>query len=137
MKRTYAIALLVLAGIIGTGKALAQDEFRVKVPFDFAVGNKVLPAGMYSITPINGSAIEVQNRDTSDGAVSTTSWAGKESPKNVLVFDKYNGHYFLREILCDSANMNRSLPQSKSEKRALEQEAKYPTDGGRILLALK
>lgn len=92
---------------------------------------------MYSITPINGSAIEVQNQDRSDGVVSTTTWAGKESPKNVLVFDKYNGQYFLREILCDSANMNMNLPESKNEKRAHELEAKYPTDGGHVLLALK
>ena len=137
MKRIYVIALLALAGIIGTGKALAQDEVRVTVPFDFAVGNKVLPAGMYSITPVSATAIEIQNRATWNGVLTLTNQTSKESAKNVLVFDKYNGHYFLREILCESARMNLSLPASKSEQRARELEAKYPTDGGQVLLALK
>lgn len=137
MKRISVVALLALAGVIGTGKALAQSEVRATVPFNFAVGNKVLPAGTYSIAPVSDSAIKIQNRATWDGALTMTSWAGKESAKDVLVFDKYDGHYFLREILCENAKINMRLPASKAEQRARELEAKYPTDGGQVLLALK
>lgn len=136
MKRISVIALLALASSIGTGTALAQNQVRVDVPFNFAVGNKVMAAGTYLITPTSGTAIEIQNRATWDAVLTTTSWTGKESPKNVLVFDKYDGHYFLREILCESAKMNVTLPKSKAEQRARELEAKNPTDGGQVLLAL-
>ena len=137
MKRIAVIALLALAGVVGMGKAMAQNEVRVKVPFDFAVGNKVLPAGTYSITPVSEWAIEIQNRDTNDALLTVVNQDSNEPGKNVLVFNKYSGHYFLREILCESARMNVDLPTTKIEQRARQEEAKNPTDGGQVLLALK
>jgi hypothetical protein len=138
MKRISAVALLALAGFIGTGSAMAQDQIRATVPFDFAVGNKVLHAGTYSITRVSSSvsAIEVQNRATWDGVMIGTTGADNRAAKNVLVFDKYNGHYFLHSILCDSAGMNMNLPATKAEQRDHDLEAKNPTDDGQVLLAL-
>lgn len=137
MKRIAVIALLGLAGIVGIGKAMAQNEVRVKVPFDFAVGNKTLPAGTYSITPVSEWAIEIQNRDTNDALLTVVAQDSNQQAKNVLIFTKYSGHYFLREILCESASMNVDLPTTKIEQRARQEEAKNPTDGGQVLLALK
>ena len=137
MKRTIAITLLALAGVVGTGKALAQDHVRATVPFDFTVGNKTLPAGTYWIARTSGTAISIQNRDAGAAVLSMTSQAPNESAKNVLVFDRYGNHYFLREILCESAKMNMSLPWSKGEARTRELQAKVPTDTGQVLLALK
>ena len=138
MKRTIAITLLAFAGVVGTGKALAQThQIRATVPFDFTVGNKTLPAGDYSITRVSDGAIAIRDNDARNAVLSMTSEATNQPSKNVLVFDKYNGHYFLRDILCESAKVNVSLPWSKSESHARELEAKNPTDGGQVLLALK
>jgi hypothetical protein len=137
MKRTIAITLLALAGVVGTGKALAQNQqIRATVPFDFTVGSKTLPAGTYSITRVSDDAIAIRDHDARFAVLSMTSQATNQPSKNVLVFDRYDGHYFLRDILCESAAMNVSLPWSKSEAHAREQEAKNPTDGGQVLLAL-
>jgi len=137
MKRITAIALLAFAGVIGTGKALAQDHVSAKVPFNFTVGNKTLPAGTYSITRESDTVIAIRNHDSRDAILSMTSQESNQSAKNVLVFDRYNGHYFLREILCETGKMNLGLPRSKSETRARELEAKTPSDTGQVLLALK
>ena len=141
MKRITVIALLAVAGIISTGKALAQsDEVRVAVPFDFAVGNKVLPAGTYLITSPSDWVIEIQNQNTRDAMLALVAGDNDQSAKNVLVFDKHSNHYFLREILCDSAKMNVSLPRATIEKIARQEEAKNPTGGGdgdQVTLALK
>jgi len=137
MKRITAIALLAFAGVIGTGKALAQDQVSAKVPFNFTVGNKTLPAGTYSITRESDTVIAIRNHDSRDAILSMTSQEPNQSAKNVLVFDRYNGHYFLREILCETGKMNLGLPRSKGETRARELEAKTPSDTGQVLLALK
>ena len=137
MKRITAITLLALAGIIGTGKALAQSGVNATVPFNFTVGNKALPAGTYWITRTSGTAIAIRNHDAGEAVLSMTSQEPNPSAKNVLVFDRYNGQYFLREILCESAKMNLDLPASKAEQRARELEAKNPTDAGQVMLALK
>lgn len=139
MKRITAFTLLALAGAIATGKALAQEhQVRAEVPFAFTVGNKTLPAGSYSITRVSATVIAIRDRD--DAGTSVLSMTSQEDPnqaKNVLVFDKYAGRYFLREILCESGGMDVSLPWSKSEAHARQLEAKNQTDGGQVLLALK
>jgi hypothetical protein len=137
MKQITAIALLAFAGVIGTGKALAEDQVSITAPFDFTVGNKALPAGTYSITRESDTLIAIRKHDSRDAVLSMTLQAPNQSAKNVLVFDRYNGHYFLREILCETGKMNLSLPRSKSETRARELEAKNSTDSGQVLLALK
>ena len=137
MKRITAIALLAFAGVIGTGKALAEDQLSVRMPFDFTVGSKTLPAGRYSITRESETLIAIRKHNSRDGILSMTSQEPNQSAKNVLVFDRYNGHYFLREILCETGKMNLGLPRSKGETRARELEAKTPSDIGQVLLALK
>lgn len=137
MKTIALIALLALAGVAGLGRAMAQSEVQVRVPFDFAVGNKTLPAGTYSITPVSEWGIEIRNRDTNDSLLTLANHDSNEQRKNVVVFTKYSGHYFMREILCDSASMNVDLPTTKIEQRAHQEEAKNSTDGGQVLLALK
>ena len=44
MKRITAIALFTIAGFVTAGSALAQNRaVRADVPFDFTVGDKLLP----------------------------------------------------------------------------------------------
>ena len=46
MKRITAIALFAAASALGAGHALAQDHaVQATMPFDFTVGNKLLPQG--------------------------------------------------------------------------------------------
>ena len=125
MKRITAIALFVIAAFITTGRAVAQDRaVRATVPFDFTVGDKLLPAGTYTITTASSDVIELRNYDRRIAILSTATPDSKESRNgSKLVFDKYGDQYFLSEILCQSASMNVNLPTSKAEKRARVQEA--------------
>ena len=129
MKRITSTALFILAVLVtaalvpGTG-AMAQDRaVRATVPFDFTVGNKLLPAGTYEIWSPSTGTIEVQNRDNHVAMLTTTTYDSHESRNSVLVFDKYGDQYFLREILCGPASINASLPPTKSEKQARMQQA--------------
>src|ERR1700743_433439 len=50
MKRITAIALLAIANLAVAGTSFAQSKtVQAKVPFDFTVGNKLLPSGTYTI----------------------------------------------------------------------------------------
>ena len=50
MKRITAIALFAIANFALAGTSFAQSNgVRANVPFDFTVGNKLLPAGTYTI----------------------------------------------------------------------------------------
>ena len=122
MKRITAIAFLSIVSFFTAGSALAQYRtVQATVPFDFTVGNKLLPSGTYTITPVSSGIIEIQNFDKHVTVLSAFSQDSHESQSGKLVFDKYGDHYFLTEILCRSAEMNVSLPPSKREEMARTQ----------------
>jgi hypothetical protein len=125
MKRITAIALFVAASTLGTGIALAQDDaVRATMPFDFTVGSRLLPAGTYQINRIHNDLIEIQSADKGV-AILSASISDENQSKNgpVLVFDKYGGQYFLREVLSGPAGaLNVNLPLSASEERVRKQE---------------
>jgi len=125
MKRIAAIALFIIAGFIGSGRAMAQDHaVQATVPFDFTVADKLLPSGTYTITPESSGVIMIQNYDKHVQVLTTTSYDSHESRNGgKLVFDRYDDQYFLREILCQSAAMNVNVAPSKQEKRARIQQA--------------
>ncbi len=125
MKRITVIALFTLAALATTGGAMAQDRaVRAIVPFDFTVGDKLLPAGAYELTSPSTGIIEVQNRDAHVAMLAATTYDSHESRNgDKLVFDKIGNQYFLSEVLCGQAAINASLPASKLEKRAQRQEA--------------
>src|ERR1700734_1599146 len=110
MKRITAIALLAIANFAVAGTSFAQSRtVQAKVPFDFTVGNKLLPSGTYTIKEESSGLIAPDDNKAAGG--------GK------LVFHKYGSQYFLSEILSDSANLNVRVPVSKTEKRVQLQEA--------------
>jgi hypothetical protein len=140
MKRIAVTALLVLSGFVLSGffmggNALAQTthEVRVNVPFDFAVGNKVLPAGNYSIdseaTAFSPNEVLIQNTDQHQISVlvRTSGNPAESQPLEVasrgsLVFDQYGGQHFLREIRGPVAAVNAEIPISTAEQNAQRNE---------------
>jgi hypothetical protein len=137
MKRIASIALFALVSIVTVGFASAQQRaVKADVPFDFTVGNKLVPAGTYTISAISDNVIEIQNRDAHVAMLSRTNPDEKQSKSGKLVFTKYGDQYFLSEILCASADMNMAVPASKSEKRAHDQQASLQ-NASQVFIALK
>jgi len=132
-----SIALFALVSFVTVGSISAQDRaVKATVPFDFTVGNTLLPAGSYTIAAEDTGVIKIRNTDGRIVLLSTSTPDGKEAKTGELVFNKYGDQYFLREILCASADMNMAVPASKQEKRAREQEASLNTPGQQVYLAL-
>jgi hypothetical protein len=84
----------------------------------------VLPAGTYKIQKQADGVIEIKNYDKPISVLTLVNQDGTKSPNGgKLIFHKYGDHYFLSEILCDSASMNVELRPSKAEKRVGLQQA--------------
>src|ERR1700726_623868 len=124
MKRTTAIALIAMANFVLAGTSFAQSNgVRATVPFDFTVGDKLLPAGTYTIKEQSDHVIVIQNHDKPIGAFSLVNGDGNRSPNGgKLKFHRYGSQYFLSEILCDQASMNLQVPQSKTENNTALRE---------------
>jgi hypothetical protein len=112
------------------GSAHAQslaNRPRFNIPFDFAFGEKKLPAGKYAI----GRAL--QNSD--DIAMSISDDNGRSKAivlsnsitkldgvkKNTLVFHRYGDQYFLVQVWAAGAATGREFPTSKLEREIKKQ----------------
>ena len=140
MKRITALALFSIAGFVSIGQAMAQDHaVQATIPFEFRVGNKVLPAGTYTIATGTDNLIVITNH-TQPAVVTVGLRDGRESRQPELVFhkyaDQYGDRYFLSEILCQSAGMNLELPPSKVEKATRQQQA-FIQGASQVLIAAR
>jgi hypothetical protein len=126
MKRITAIALFVLASLVTVGSVSAQDRtVRAVVPFDFTVGNKLLPAGNYTITSETPFIVSIRNTEKGTAMMTNTVPNGQQSKIRVLIFTKYGSQYFLSKILSSSAQTSVELPTSNVEKRVRMQVATH------------
>jgi hypothetical protein len=138
MKRITATALFTLAALVTAGGVMAQGRaVRATVPFDFTVGDKLLPAGTYEISKPSAGIIEVQSREKHVTMLAAANYDSHESRNgSKLVFDKYGDQYFLSEILCQPSAINVNLPLSKSEQHARMQQA-FVNQDSQVFIAAK
>ncbi len=127
MKKTF-LSLLV-AGISSVAAfstpAAAQDSAAIaKVPFEFIVGNKVLPAGDYMVASQTNdwSVVLIRSTDSGIGTFASTKVApGPDTPAvdARLSFVNYDGHYFLKRIAIPGRNPRQIAVTREQAERTL------------------
>ena len=127
MKSITVLAFLT-AALISVGSACAHAQAAgFKVPFDFTVGNQVLPAGTYQVGYYpTKNAILIQSQDSRFHAFITTHLADPSTRDGEVIFAKYGNRYFMHEVLCSAMSMNVEIPKSTREKQVRIQEAQLP-----------
>ena len=121
MKRQAFSLVSLLSLLLVAGSAIAQTvHVRGNIPFNFAVGSKTFPAGMYDIrtTSSDGKMLLLRGRDGSSSMIVGSNAAENLKPadKTKLVFNQYGGRYFLSEIWVNGATIGRQLPKTSREK---------------------
>lgn len=120
-RRFWAFAVaLVPAFVLGWAptRALAAEELKVNVPFQFVVGDSVLPAGSYRIqaSDTNPSVIWFFSPNGHHVANVATEWGGApfsgSDPR--LRFEVYGKTHFLSGILIPGED-GRMVPLSRHE----------------------
>jgi hypothetical protein len=118
------IALLAFALASSASPARAQtpstDAMVVSVPFDFRVGDKALPAGTYVVGRLSqtSSAVLVRSDDGGPSAAALTGGSlqgGREDRKPKLVFNQYDGVYFLSQVWIPGRGIAVALSVSEEE----------------------
>ena len=125
---------LLSAVLILTSAASAQGQSlstraRFSIPFDFAFGERKLPAGQYSVgravlssDDITLSIIDHAGR--SKGVqLSNAVFKTQANSRAVLVFHRYGDQYFLAQVWQAGATAGRTFMQSKQERELQKQLA--------------
>jgi hypothetical protein len=121
------VALLVagVCSFAGVATARADDNtVVVKVPFQFIVGDKVLPAGEYRIAPPGSdpSLLMITRIDGKGGAMVITESTGvpaPEGPKVNVTFKNFAGNCFLWQVGLPGRDTREVTLSKQSAERVL------------------
>jgi len=118
--RVLRSILAISALFFGVSAAHAQQpSLQAAIPFNFVAGNKVLPAGHYSLREWDTSSTVVALRDLDEpiASFSTTSPCSLNEPakSSKLVFHRIGNEYFLYQIWVEGETTGRQFPMGKLE----------------------
>ena len=128
MKHIIAATIVAAASLMAHRDASAQSKLQVTVPFEFTVGQNLLPAGTYEINSVQPQAIELSNqaKHINVFAVLTSIDDVRQSPDK-MIFNEYGNQYFLSEIHGDYGQSARKVCVSKREHQLRLEEASLVT----------
>ena len=90
-----------------------------QVPFEFVVGDKIIPAGQCIVQPatLAEETMLIRNADAKVDAFTRASTAEtrKAAGANALIFHKYGDRYFLSAIQLEGTRTIYEMPQSRAE----------------------
>src|SRR5258705_1716562 len=99
------VTVLLLSGLMAA-QSLTSSAVVAKVPFDFMVNNKIIPAGQCVVKAADGNILTVNNFEARKGALVTSSHASaSQGDRTVMVFKHYGSQYFLSEIRIEGSNL--------------------------------
>jgi hypothetical protein len=115
------VALVAVAGVV-PASAMATQEIKAHIPFNFVVENTNLPAGEYTISPLgidDPSVLVLRSADDKVAIEFLTNPTKPDKPLNSaeLVFDRYGKKEFLHAVLVPD-DASAELPVSTSQRRA-------------------
>ena len=119
------VVALAFVAAVASANGQSSQQAVAKIPFEFVVGDKSLPAGEYGVGSLNasGEVLRIRSTEDDDSAIRLTSPITRNSApdKGTLVFHRYANHYFLTQVWSAGETTGRQLMKSKQE-RAIERE---------------
>ncbi len=120
------VLVCTLAAAVANAHAQARTSYTARIPFEFTVGDKTVPAGEYTIAcdqTAEGLVLLRLNEAERDSVMNMTHAIQARAPraKTVLVFNRYGNQYFLAEMWRAGDLRGRQLSKS-SRERAIERE---------------
>lgn len=118
--------------VLTAAPALAQGRVRVNIPFSFAAGSELLPAGQYVIerTGIAGTSLmRVCNVDRNEAMHVATLPAGNPSASGNprLLFEVLEGSYRLAEVWTAGADTGALVARTKEQALIAKRAGKIET----------
>lgn len=122
MRKNICLGALALSFLVSLAAlpaaAKSVDGMRAQVPFDFHIGERLIPAGAYTVKSLTADE-QVLRLIGTKGSAATTSNSGTEKGNGEgrarLVFHKYGDQYFLSAVWGADSN-GRTLSESRRER---------------------
>ena len=142
-KEIYAAAtMLMLIGILAvTAEAQSVNgvSIRANIPFEFSIGDKLLPAGEYRIQQVNPSSdvamLQIANANGEARVlVRVQSMRARDTNRTELVFNRYGSSYFLSTLAIEGSVDAWQAPKSHAERGVGRELAALKVDGEKVAI---
>ncbi|HEV7743366.1 MAG TPA: hypothetical protein VGO56_00080 [Pyrinomonadaceae bacterium] len=112
------LTIAIASSAVSVNAQTPTNKVVAKVPFEFSVGYKSMPAGEYAVQTISSASngLLIQSTDGTISALRLSEETDRIKDKSQvrLVFHRYGEHYFLAEVW-NGANTGRRLAKSQEE----------------------
>ncbi len=121
-KRACTILAVAVVAIAAALPVLAQTiTLKANIPFEFMVGEKVMPAGQYQITGTGSpDVLRLEDFEAHSVVLAATQreYIRTDQPAAAtkLVFNRYGNRYFLAEVVNGYAETGMRLPVTHAER---------------------
>jgi hypothetical protein len=123
-----AIAIMFIYGVLAVGaeaQTISSQTIRANIPFAFNVGQKSLPAGVYTVsilTPTSDrKALQIRSEDGRVSAIVQTVGVDSNLDDNAkLVFRRYGDRYFFAEAQMAGDSIGLATSKTRAERSAQE-----------------
>ena len=127
-------AVLALVAAVSAARAQSPVNISVEGPFDFYVGERLMPAGRYTVKRVardTNRVLVVAGQDEGDRAAAMTApVTGREVRQSALVFHRYGEQYFLRGAWTVGDTEGCAFAESKLERAARRDGRQLVKQGG-------
>ena len=126
MKKHNGLRLLTLIVLLAAASASAQTNLiKIKIPFDFYLGNISLPAGEYQVDKTNFRNNQLLFSRKGSPGVFVSSDAAETfaaSSRTKLVFHRYGTTYFLYQLWVEGQSQGQQLRLTRLEKEVASKD---------------
>jgi len=138
------IAIIVCCGAFAiTGNAQSSDSqtMRARIPFTFTVGDKTLPAGVYTVSILNPASdrktLQLRSEDGHVSAIVQTlrvKSALADSAK--IIFHRYGDSYFFANAQMAGETTSLAATKTRAE-RATQRALRQRSEGSTVAILAK
>lgn len=138
------IAIIIISGafaITAQAQTPVSQTMRAHVPFAFNVGDKELPAGVYTVSILNPAAdrkaLQIRSEDGHVSAiVQTLGVKGSQANNAKLVFRRYGESYFFANAQMAGEATSLAATKSRAE-RATQRALGQGRDGSLVAIVVE
>ena len=144
MKRhlTLTIAIMIVVGIFAVSaqaQTSSSQTIRAHIPFTFTVGDKNLPAGVYTVRILNPTsdrkALQIRSENGRTSAIIQTLGVNSALASNTkLVFRRYGDRYFFAQAQMAGETSSLATTRTRAE-RATQRALKHSANGTVAIIA--
>ena len=134
--KQLCLGIALLASVFSIGLRAQVLDSRADVPFDFWLGQKLMPAGEYSIYHMSSGAVYIKGGEpelTGSVFLAQPITRLETQREGKLEFTRYGDTYFLTKIWNPSEARGYGVPKSSREKEIASDSSQFKTIGIALL----